>query len=155
MVKLSDRQVAVRDHFRSVLLSMEEAVRATPGSTINGHPDCPVTHHFCNGIYMREAFVPRGMLLIGKIHRHDHPCFIKEGKILILAEDVGSQVMRGPMMFISKAGVKRVGIAMKDTIWITIHPNPNGHTKWTPEFEDEIIALTYLELEQGEASCQQ
>jgi hypothetical protein len=37
--------------------------------------DCPVTHHFGPGVYIREVKIPAGSLVLG--HKHQYSCFWK------------------------------------------------------------------------------
>lgn len=109
-------------------------------------PDCPLVHTFTNGIYVREIFIPAGTMLTGKIHRHEHPNFLMQGKVSIITEDGGAQIMEAPQSIISPAGCKRALYTHTPTWWITVHLNPNGHTEVCEELENEIIAEDYKEL---------
>jgi quercetin dioxygenase-like cupin family protein len=82
---------------------------------------CPVTHHFAPGLYAREMLIPAGVTLVGKMHRFDHLCVVLRGRILV-ATETGTKEIVGPAMFTSPAGVKRAGVAIEDTVWITYHP---------------------------------
>lgn len=100
-------------------------------------------HHFAHGVYARELFIPKGCTLTGKIHRYSCINVILKGKILVGTES-GSERVEGPTVVISPPGVKRMGYAITDTIWITFH-----HSEQTDpqKVEDEVIAKDYIELE--------
>ena len=110
-------------------------------------PDCPLIHTMGGGMYVREIFIPAGMMLTGKIHKHEHPNFLMSGKVSMITEDGGAQLMEAPQSLMSPAGCKRALFTHTPTWWITVHLNPNGHTEFTQEFEDEIVAKDYKELE--------
>lgn len=82
--------------------------------------DFPTTHHFSDGIYAREIFIPKGSLLTGKMHATDHLNIISQGDISVLTEN-GIERIKAPATIMSKAGMKRVGYAHEDTVWTTIH----------------------------------
>lgn len=79
-------------------------------------------HHFCPGVYARELVVPAGMLIVGKIHKHDHFIFVLSGKAEV-ASEFGKELVEAGHFSISKAGVKRVVLALEDTRFVTIHHN--------------------------------
>src|SRR3990167_9863372 len=59
--------------FRDRITRFEEALGDTPGSFAGDTDNCPLKHHFANGIYVREILIPRGCLYVGRIHKFDHP----------------------------------------------------------------------------------
>lgn len=87
----------------------------------------PPTHHFAPGIYMRELTVPKGMLIVGKIHLHDHFLLVMSGKALVISE-FGRDLVEGGQVIQSKAGIKRVALAIEDTKFLAVHPNPTNTT---------------------------
>ncbi len=104
-----------------------------------------VTHHFSDGIYARELFIPKGAILTGKIHRFAHLNIIPVGDIMVLTEH-GMKRIQGPCTLQSFPGIKRAGYALEDTIWITIHPNP-GNEKDMEKLEAQFIVPSFEALE--------
>ena len=84
--------------------------------------ECPVKHHFAPGVYLREIFMPAGTIVIGKIHRTEHFNIVVSGLCSIVHEDGRHEYLRGPMTFVSKAGVQKLLFIHEDTIWKTVHP---------------------------------
>jgi len=72
-----------------------------------------------DGMYARTMFIPKGVLLIGAIHKREHLNFA-HGDITVLTE-AGAQRIKGGMVLVSQPGTKRVGYAHEDTIWTTVH----------------------------------
>jgi hypothetical protein len=93
------------------------------------------THRWINGIYAREVFIPKGTLLVGRIHKHPCISIMNKGEKTTITED-GAIRVKAPFATISKAGVKRVGIAHEDTIWTTIHATNERDLK---KLEDELF----------------
>lgn len=86
--------------------------------------ECPLQHFFADGVYVRQMLIPAGVALVGHIHRH--PCVnMVLGEIEVATEE-GSRRIVGPVTFASPAGVKRAGYALKNTLWTTIHANPDN-----------------------------
>ncbi len=78
-----------------------------------------VKHTFLNGMYMRELFIPKGSLLIGKIHKL--PCLnvVSKGDISVLTESGSARVTAGYSVQ-SPAGIQKVGYAHEDTVFINV-----------------------------------
>lgn len=110
----SDSLLPDVDLTRAAIIDLENQMKQCPQLEIE------VKHHFSNGIYAREIFIPKGTLLTGKIHKHEHLNVISKGKIKVLTEQ-GAQIVEAPCTIISAPMTKRVGLALEDTVWITIH----------------------------------
>ncbi len=78
-------------------------------------------HHFSPGEYAREIFIPAGTILTGKIHKTDHRNRIPKGVILVWNASEGTRKIEAPFEFEAKAGSRRIGFTLTDTVWITIH----------------------------------
>jgi hypothetical protein len=83
--------------------------------------ECPLTHRFAPGVYLREIFMPAGLIVIGKIHKTEHFNLIEQGKVSIIHGDGRTEVLQAPCTFISKPGVQKVLYIHEDCIWRTIH----------------------------------
>lgn len=115
--------------------------------------DCPLTHRFiptdatygCS-VYAREIFLPKGSVIVGKIHKHTHLAFLLKGRVRI-ATEWGSEDVSAPYTFVSPAGVKRALYIEEDAIITTVHLTQYSDEQHLDEIEDEIIALTYADLD--------
>jgi hypothetical protein len=152
-------QIMKQEYYRNCILTIEKTLTEHPERifgnqdivTAQGdNPICPLKHSFADGMYVREIFIPKGCLIVGKIHKHNHPNFLLKGKVRILTEFEGESILEAPMSIISKAGTKRALFTLEDTVWVTVHLNPNGHTQICDELENEIIAENYSEIECAE-----
>jgi len=101
------------------------------------------THYFADGIYAREIVIPAGTLLTGKIHRTRHLNIVSKGKIAVVTED-GQKIIEAPCTFVAEAGTKRVGFALEDTVWTTIHASQETDLE---KLETELIAPSFEALE--------
>ena len=110
---------------------------------IGNSDELPLTHSFSEGIYTREIFIRKGLFAIGKIHKHDHTFFLMKGKLLLCSED-GVKELEAPYYGTASAGTKRVAIALEDTVFVNVHPNPNN-IKEIEELEDIFVVNSYDE----------
>ena len=115
-------------NFESALMDL------IPGSE-QAARDLALNHHFCNGQYAREIFLPRGILATGRVHRFDHISTISKGKVAVISSTEGYQTYEAPCTFASKAGTKRIVLPIEDTYWTTFHIT---NTKNVDDLFDEI-----------------
>lgn len=83
--------------------------------------ECPVTHHFSPGLYLREIFMPADTIVIGKVHKTEHFNILVKGSCFIIHDDGSHELLRAPMTFVSKAGVQKTLYIVEDMIWMTTH----------------------------------
>lgn len=138
----------VQKDIRKGILAIEEAISQQEGAFFGDTDKCPLKHHFTDGIYTREIFIPAGMVLTGKIHRHAHPNFLLSGKVQVVTEGGGMEILEGPMFMISPAGTKRALYVLENCRWFTIHLN-KSNTRDMSEIEDFVIAPSYEDYERG------
>lgn len=101
-----------------------------------------VTHHFSKGVYAREIFIPKGSIVVGKIHKHQNLNIMSSGKGSIVSID-GVKIVEAPYTVVSSPGVKRAFYAYEDTVWTTIHGTDETDLE---KIEETFIAKTYQEV---------
>lgn len=107
--------------------------------------ELPVKHHFAYGTYTRELFIPKGVMLTGKIHKYSQFNILVKGEMSVLIDDMIERI-EAPFYVVSKAGTKRIAIAHEDCIWLTIH---GTHETDLEKIEEYFIAQNeqeYLEF---------
>ena len=114
------------------------------------------THYFANGLYAREVLIPAGAILTGKVHKAEHLNIVSAGRIIVWTED-GMREVSAPYTMVSRPGTKRVGMALEDTVWTTIHATEITATELTPEvlaaLEAELIELSVSVIEGKDNLC--
>ena len=111
--------------------------------------ELPLKHSFAPGVYARELEIPAGTLLIGKIHKHRHHNFLMKGSILVLTETNGVELLQAPLMIVSEEGTQRIGYAITDTLWTTVHENKDN-SEDLDAIEERTVVKTktkYLEYQ--------
>ena len=110
---------------KTVVEGMEEIKNFLMNPTTE-QTELPLKHSFAPGVYAREMEIPAGTLLIGKIHKHRHHNFLMKGSIIVLTETNGVELLQAPLMIVSEEGTQRIGYAVTDTVWTTIHENKDN-----------------------------
>lgn len=78
-------------------------------------------HTFAGGVYMREMFVPKGVLMVGKVHLTADPYVLVSGSMRVFTPEGGVVTLTAPLTGITKAGIKKVGYVLEDSHWINYH----------------------------------
>lgn len=127
----------------------EEALRVFP------QIDIPVHHDFCKGIYARSIIIPAGTMLTGAVHKDECFFLVRNGCILITTDDKPVKAESG-FMVMAKAGSKRAGVALVDTLVTTFHSNPEElrepdeiWNKFTVPDPDNLIDILAAEKLEG------
>lgn len=140
--KVEVKQLSKSNETRTKILEFEDAMLQLPGAHRGDWDKCPLTHTFADGIYVREIFMPAGMLIVSKIHKFEHPYFVLSGDVSVFTEE-GAVRIKAPFSGITPAGTKRILYIHEDTTWITVHATKETNLE---KIEEEIIAKTYNEL---------
>jgi len=131
VLKISDNVVRDLAEARACVDEAEHAI-VRMGDLV----ELPVKHLFTPGLYVRQIFIPAGILLTSKIHRTTHPFEISQGAISVWSAETGTLFFRAPHLGVTTPGTRRILFAHEDTIWTTFHPTD----RTTPEeVEEEII----------------
>lgn len=118
---------------RQAVIAIEDAIlRKLP------QVELPVTNYFSKGIYARKLFVPKGIILTGKIHKYSQLNIMLSGEMEVL---VGEKVVniKAPFIIVSPAGTKRIAKALQDTEWLTVHGTEETDLN---KIENQFIAQT-------------
>jgi len=96
---------------------------------VMSRPDCVweaplLIHHFSPGIYIREIFMPAGMLVIGAQHKTRHFNVILKGRARVFMDGKVHEI-QAPCTIESGVDVRKVLLILEDMTWQTIHANPD------------------------------
>lgn len=80
----------------------------------------PLTHTFSDCVYAREIFMPKGMIVIGHIHKTKHLNIVSTGKARVFYDGEMHEIT-APYTFESNAGVRKALFILEDMFWTTIH----------------------------------
>ncbi len=96
--------------------------------------DAPLRHIFTPGLYTREIFMPKGSLIVSRIHNTTHTFVVSKGHAAVLVDGVVEHI-KAPYTGITKPGTRRVLFIHEDCIWTTFHAG-----NWEGMSPDEIVA---------------
>jgi mannose-6-phosphate isomerase-like protein (cupin superfamily) len=99
-------------------------------------------HYFSGGMYCRKLIRPAGTLIVGKVHKKDHFFMCAKGQIIAWSEK-GMVTLNAGDVLCSKAGTKRVTLAVTDAIGITFHKTSKTNLD---KIEKELIEPDELAL---------
>lgn len=126
---------------RQSIMDLQEAIEGMPEAL--DVSVCSLKHTFVPGCYAREITMPTGILVIGRIHRHEHLNVISKGRCVVLTE-FGTEELVAPCTFVSRAGTKRVVHVLEETVWTTFHLTNETDVD---KIVREVTAETYDEIE--------
>jgi len=116
-----------------------------PGIVRGNTDSFPLKHSFSEGVYIREMFMEKDGIVIGKLHKYSHTWFLMQGEIMV-ATDHGTEVYIAPCYVHAPAGAKRVINALEDSIFINVHPNPL-ELRNIEELEDMLTCTSYNDFD--------
>lgn len=103
--------------------------------------DFEVEHTLIDGVYTRTLFIPKGSLLVGKIHLKECVNIVAKGDISVLTE-TGSGRFKAGHVAVSQPGIQKVGYAHEDTVFINVfRTDETDITK----IEAEVATTEYAE----------
>jgi hypothetical protein len=119
--------------------TMDERIDELESAMVNNFEpvECPLTHRFTNGLYVREIFMPAGSLITSKIHKTQHQFFILKGAVSVWIDEGEELYFEAPYIGITEPGTRRVLYIWEDCVWATAHPNPDNADEI--EIEERII----------------
>jgi len=105
--------------------------------------DPQTTHHIADGVYLRKIIIPAGATVTGAVHLTETLDIMVYGDLLVITEEGRRRVTQPGSIFVSKAGLKKVAYANKETMWITAHAVTEIKDKTLDEIEKELWVDTY------------
>lgn len=100
---------------------LERAMYALPQAA------CPVRHYFAPGLYAREITIPKGVTVVGAVHKTDNLIVVSLGRLRVVTEDGTREVAAGETIT-CKAGMKNAVYAIEESRWTNFLPNPTNET---------------------------
>lgn len=98
-------------------------------------------HTLIDGVYTRTLFIPKGSLLMGKIHLKECVNIVAKGDISVLTETGMGRFQAGHVA-VSKPGIQKVGYAHQDTVFINVFRTDETDIE---KIEAEVATTEYQE----------
>lgn len=85
--------------------------------------DCPLAHNFADGTYVRQMFMPKDTIVIGKRHRYETCNILLLGEVSVfMGRDKPVQKLKAPYVFNSSPYSKKLLYSHTDVIFANVHP---------------------------------
>lgn len=126
MINIPDKELS-KSEYRSWISDIEDNLINIPGAYMldgalrNGYK---LEEAIVPGIYIRTFTMPKGSIVISKIHLQEHPYMIEKGKVSVY-DGITTQTLIAPHRGITPIGTKRILYVIEDCTWITYHPIPD------------------------------
>jgi hypothetical protein len=101
--------------FKADLISIEGSVMH---HTEEMQKVMPLKHHIKDGMYTREIFMPKGMLVLSFIHKTSHPSFFMSGDMSIITDTGAVERIKAPKVVQTEIGTQRIGYMHEDCVWV-------------------------------------
>lgn len=130
---------------RSKLVFAENVIRQLP------QLDVTINHHFAEGVYAREGFIPKDTVFVGRVHLHSQINILSKGDVTVLTED-GVKRYTAPCTWVAPKGIQRAAYAHEDTVWTTIlgtqetDPKVIFDTYTAPTYQDYLACDELLKI---------
>jgi hypothetical protein len=102
--------------------------------------DLPLVHKFTPGMYIRQITMPKGSLVVSKIHKTTHPFVISQGHCSVMDEAGNIVHLKAPHLGITTPGTRRILFMHEETVWTTFHPGD-----WKEGTDPETIVAEVTE----------
>jgi len=103
----------------------------------------PLKHHIKDGIYTREVFMPKGMLVISYIHKTNHPSFFMSGEMSVINDKGEANRIKAPMVVQTEIGTQRIAYTHEDCVWVCTYKTDATTVE---EAEKDVYTEDYREL---------
>ena len=128
------------NEFKSQMVTVDGAVLH---HTDEMQETMPLKHHIKGGIYTREIFMPKGMLVLSFIHKVTHPSFFLSGEMSIITDKAEIKRIKAPMVVQTEIGTQRVAYMHEDCVWVCTYRTDASTVE---EAEKELFTEDYNEL---------
>jgi hypothetical protein len=128
------------NNFKEQMLSIEETIHH---HTKEMESAMPLKHHIKDGIYTREIFMPKGMLVLSFIHKTNHPSFYMSGEMSIINDKGEVNRIKAPMVVQTEIGTQRIAYIHEDSVWVCVYKTD---AETVEEAEKELYTEDFKEL---------
>lgn len=126
-ITLRPEQGLINSSFMNMVDNLEQTLLGSdlPGVAKGDDGTFPLKHSFSDGIYVREMFMRKGGLVIGKMYKISHTWFLLSGELEIATSE-GNNHYIAPCYVTAPVGTKRVLHALEDSVFVNVYPNPDN-----------------------------
>lgn len=104
-------------------------------------PSMDTNHYFAGGMYCRKIAIPRGTVVVSKVHKTEHLFIGCIGELEVAGQGETYTLKPGDVVQ-SPIGTKRVVLALTDVVVLTVHKTDK--TSADEELEAEMVEIDSL-----------
>lgn len=82
--------------------------------------DPQIVHHFSDGLYAKQMFIPAGFMVISHSHAFSHFSILAKGRVIVKTDDYTNEYA-APACIEIKNNVHHQIEALEDAVWYCIH----------------------------------
>jgi len=79
-----------------------------------------ISHHFSDGLYAKEMFLPKGYAALSHSHKYSHLSILAKGKVIVSVNGLET-IYTAPTCINIEAHINHEITALKDATWFCIH----------------------------------
>jgi hypothetical protein len=129
------------------IAEFRQQIKIVPGALEHHTPEMeevmPLKHHIKDGVYTREIFMPKGMVVISFIHKTNHPSFFMSGEMSIITDKAEVKRIKAPMVLQTEMGTQRIAYMHEDCVWACVY---RTDAETVEEAEKELYTENFREL---------
>lgn len=109
--------------------------------------ECQIREHFAPGLYAREITIPKGVTIVGAVHKTQNMAVLSRGCLRVVTDD-GTMDINAHHVMTIRPGCRNAVFALEDSVWTNYHPT----TETDP---DKLVEMfTYSRRDElGGGSC--
>ena len=101
---------------------LENILRGEPDTYLGAAFSENVNHYFAPGIYVRELYMPKGMILVGHKQKTETVNTLLKGKVALIED--GELIYReAPFTYVTPAKHRKAAYVIEDMIWQNVFPS--------------------------------
>lgn len=82
--------------------------------------DLGTVHHFSDGLYAKEMYIPAGYIAGTHAHEYSHLSILAKGRVIVATDEYNTEYT-APACIEIKAGVHHTIHALEDSAWFCVH----------------------------------
>ncbi|HIN73937.1 MAG TPA: hypothetical protein EYM94_03995, partial [Gammaproteobacteria bacterium] len=112
---------------REKIVRFQSAIKAGIEAGDLQEAEVVLKHHFVEdlksgfNLYARELKMPKGAVVVGKIHKERTLNILSSGKISLISSTGVKIYLEAPYTYISEPGVQKAAYIEEDVTWINVH----------------------------------
>lgn len=136
LAEIKDNPIQSHSATRDQVMALQELMLQMPQA-----PGMDTSHHFAGGMYCRKIAIPRGTIIVSKVHKTEHFFIGCVGELQVAGQGETYTIKPGDIVP-SPVGTKRVVFALTDVVVLTVHKT--DHKTADEGLEEDLMEIDPL-----------